>query len=177
MRVVAGSARGIRLRTKEGLMTRPTTDRVKEAVFGSIQFNVPGATVLDLFAGSGAMGIEALSRGAKCAVFVEKDREAVSMIKSNLKATRLEQGAKVVEQDCLNFLNGVRESFDFIFMDPPYACGLYQTVCDALIHSGAFGEGTTLIAEHDGRGELVGPRKIKEKRYGKTVISYYRLGE
>ena len=177
MRVVAGTARGVRLRAKEGLTTRPTTDRVKEAVFGSLQFDIPGAKVLDLFAGSGGMGIEALSRGAESAVFVERDREAVRIIKSNLEATRLTQRARVMAEDCQTAVSALCEPFDFIFMDPPYACGVYQSICDALTASGAFGAKTVLIAEHDGRGVIAGLMKIKEKKYGKTVISFYRLGE
>ncbi len=174
MRVIAGTARGVRLKSREGLDTRPTADRVKEAVFGSIQFDVAGARFLDLFAGSGAMGIEALSRGAREAVFVEKDKEAVSIIKQNLKAARL--FAHIIADDCLNAASALREPFDFIFMDPPYALGLYEPVCGALIKSGAFGRDTLLIAEHDGTA-VCPARCVKEKRYGRTFISFYRLGE
>ena len=121
MRVITGKARGVQLKTPEGLTTRPTTDRVKEALFSIIQFEIPGATVLDLFGGTGQLGIEALSRGAKSAVFVDAGEPACRLIRENLKRTRLEGEARVVRSDYLDYLKRCRERFQIIFLDPPYA--------------------------------------------------------
>ncbi len=122
MRVIAGTARGIQLRVPKRV-TRPTADRVREAVFSSLAARVPGARVLDLFAGSGAMGIEALSRGAEEAVFVEKNAEATEVIRANLEKTRLLSRAHVRASDVEKFFRGVPASgrkFDLVFADPPY---------------------------------------------------------
>ena len=121
MRVITGSARGVTLKTPDGMQTRPTTDRVKEAMFSIIQFEIPGADVLDLFGGTGQLGIEALSRGAKSATFVDAGEPACRLIRENLKRTRLEQSGKVVRSDYLAYLNRCREKYHIIFLDPPYA--------------------------------------------------------
>ena len=121
MRVITGSARGVQLKTPEGLVTRPTTDRVKEAMFSIIQFDIPGASVLDLFGGTGQLGIEALSRGAQSAVFVDAGEPACRLIRENLKKTRLEGQSKVIRSDYMDYLSRCREQFDIILLDPPYA--------------------------------------------------------
>ena len=121
MRVITGKARGVTLKTPEGMRTRPTTDRVKEALFSIIQFELPGAKVLDLFGGTGQLGIEALSRGAKSAVFVDEREDACRLIKENLRRTKLEQDAQVVRSDYLAYLSRCREKFNIILLDPPYA--------------------------------------------------------
>ncbi|MBQ3215346.1 MAG: 16S rRNA (guanine(966)-N(2))-methyltransferase RsmD, partial [Oscillospiraceae bacterium] len=121
MRVITGKARGVTLKTPTGLQTRPTTDRVKEALFSIIQFDIPGAQVLDLFGGTGQLGIEALSRGAKSAVFVDERDDSCSLIKENLRRTQMSQDAKVVRSDYLAYLQRCRGKFDIIFLDPPYA--------------------------------------------------------
>ena len=120
MRVITGSARGRRLITLEGEDIRPTTDKVKEAVFSSIQFEIEGRSVLDLFAGSGSLGIEALSRGAKKAVFCDLSRQAVGVINKNLENTRIDSFSTVINTDGISYLRTTREKFDIIFMDPPY---------------------------------------------------------
>ncbi len=123
MRVIAGKARRLHLKTVHGYNTRPTTDRVKETLFNIINNDIPGAVFLDLFSGSGAIGIEALSRGAKKAYFVENNREAVCCIRENLDFTRLAEDAYVMTENVENALKKLdRENiqFDFIFMDPPY---------------------------------------------------------
>ena len=122
MRVIAGSARRLLLKTIEGMDTRPTTDRIKETLFNMLNTQIPGCTFLDLFSGSGAIGIEALSRGAKQAFFVESNPEAVSCIRENLSRTHLEEGALVLSCDVipgLKKLEGRNPRFDIIFMDPP----------------------------------------------------------
>ena len=121
MRVITGKARGIQLKTPEGMQTRPTADRVKEALFSIIHFDVPGARVLDLFGGTGQLGIEALSRGAESAVFVDAREESCRLIRENLKRTKLEKDAKVIRSDYLDYLNRCREQYNIILLDPPYA--------------------------------------------------------
>ena len=123
MRVITGSARGRKLKTLEGVDVRPTTDRVKEAVFSIVQFDVQGAAVLDLFAGSGQMGIEALSRGAKLAVFVDSSKRSLEVVRDNLKTTGLAPSSRVVTMDYKSFLAGTRDQFDIAFLDPPYHQG------------------------------------------------------
>ena len=115
MRVITGKARGVALKTPEGMITRPTADRVKEALFSAIQFDIPCANVLDLFGGTGQLGIEALSRGAKRAVFVDQNEAACRLIKENLKRTKMESDAQVVCSDYLSYLKRSKEIFDIIF--------------------------------------------------------------
>ena len=124
MRVITGTARGRVLRTLEGEDVRPTTDRVKEAVFSIIQFEIEGRRVLDLFAGSGQLGIEALSRGAASATFVDMSKDSLSTVKYNLEHTKLGDNAKVVQTDALSFLKLTKDKFDIVFLDPPYASSL-----------------------------------------------------
>ncbi len=136
MRVITGSARGRRLKELEGLETRPTTDRVKEGLFSALQFDIEGRRVLDLFAGTGQLGIEALSRGAARCVFVDQRTDAVNCIRENLRLTGLADRAQVVSGESMAYLSALREKFDIIFLDPPYAAGLLEP---ALAH----------IARHD----------------------------
>ena len=122
MRIISGKARGTKLYTLEGTNTRPTLDRVKESIFNIIQNEIEGATVLDLFAGSGAIGLECLSRGAKKAILCDKSKEAVEIIKRNIEKTHMEECAKIINTDfetCLEKLKN--EQFDIIYIDPPYA--------------------------------------------------------
>jgi len=121
MRVITGKARGVVLKTPDGQATRPTTDRVKEALFSILQFELAGKRVLDLFGGTGQLGIEAVSRGAKHAVFVDESEAACRLIRENLKRTRLEQDASVIRSDYMSYLVKCREKFDIILLDPPYA--------------------------------------------------------
>ena len=121
MRVITGKARGIQLKTPEGMLTRPTADRVKEALFSIINFDIPGAKVLDLFGGTGQLGIEALSRGAQNAVFIDSREDACRLIRENLKRTKLEQDGRVIRSDYLDYLKRSKEKFNIILLDPPYA--------------------------------------------------------
>ncbi|HJA65836.1 16S rRNA (guanine(966)-N(2))-methyltransferase RsmD [Lachnoclostridium sp. An169] len=149
MRVIAGSARSLRLKTLEGLETRPTTDRIKETLFNIIGPNIPGCVFLDLFAGSGGIGIEALSRGAREAVFVEKNPKAMACVKENLRFTRLESKALTMTCDVLDALYRLEgeKVFDYIFMDPPYDRELEKNVLDYLSGSELVYEDTTVIIE------------------------------
>ena len=149
MRVIAGSARRINLVTPSGQHTRPTTDRIKETLFNILMPEIPGCRFLDLFAGSGGIGIEALSRGAREAVFVENNRKAVSIIQENLTFTRLSDRARVMGTDAVTAIRQLsgKGSFDIIFMDPPYRNSLYAPVLSALQTSDVLGSGTLVIAE------------------------------
>ena len=150
MRVIAGKARRLPLKTIEGLDTRPTTDRIKETLFNILQDDIPGCRFLDLFAGSGGIGIEALSRGAREAVFVENNRKAALCITENLKFTRLDTQARLLTMDVMQALNKLSfegQSFDVIFMDPPYNNLWEQKVLEQLVSSSLITEDTLVIVE------------------------------
>ena len=135
MRVIAGAAKGHNLQTIEGLATRPTTDRIKETLFNIIAFDLPECSFLDLFAGSGGIGIEALSRGASFACFVEQSRDAVRCIRENLAFTRLSGRAEVAAKDVFAFLSAAEgKPYDLVFMDPPYDMGHEKRVLEVLAH-------------------------------------------
>lgn len=149
MRVIAGSARRIALKTLEGMDTRPTTDRIKETLFNMLQYDLADSTFLDLFAGSGAIGIEALSRGAKQAIFVEQNPKAAEVVRENLRATRLESQAVVMNCDALTALKRLegKYRFDYIFMDPPYEEGLEKQMLEYLVKSSMIDKQSTIIVE------------------------------
>lgn len=149
MRVIAGTARSLPLKTIEGLDTRPTTDRIKETLFNMLQADIPGCRFLDLFAGSGGIGIEALSRGAKEAVFVENNQRAVSCIRENLAFTHLADRARVMAGDAASSVLRLssEEPFDIIFMDPPYHLGAEREVLQALDSAGIVDEYTLIVVE------------------------------
>ena len=147
MRVIAGSARSLKLKTLEGLDTRPTTDRIKETLFNIIGPTIYDSIFLDLFSGSGGIGIEALSRGAKEAVFVENNPKAMRCIKDNLRFTRLESRATTMTADVMNALYRLEKIFDIIFMDPPYDRELEKKVLEYLSGSDLVYDDTTIIVE------------------------------
>lgn len=150
MRVIAGKARRLKLNTVEGRDTRPTTDRIKETLFNMIQYDLDEALFLDLFSGSGGIGIEALSRGAREAYFVEHDRQAAACIRANLEFTKLKEDAVVMECDVLTAikrLEGKDMVFDFVYMDPPYDRLLEKEVLLALSSSSIIGPSTVIIVE------------------------------
>ncbi len=176
MRVITGSARGMTLKTLEGETTRPTTDRVKEAIFSAIQFEIEGARVLDLFAGSGQMGIEALSRGAADAVFVDSDKGAIRIIKENVTKTKFTDKARIMQSDAFAFLNMNINKFDIVFLDPPYAAGLLERAIDGV--SDYVDTAGTVVCEHPLKTELpdecASLRKYRNYKYGKTAVTIYR---
>lgn len=149
MRVIAGSARRVPLKTLDGMNTRPTQDRIKETLFNMLQYNLADCTFLDLFAGSGGIGIEALSRGAGKAVFVEQNADAVQIVRENLKATRLEDRAVVMHTDALTALKRLegKYRFDYIFMDPPYNHELERQMLEYLADSALIDKQSTIIIE------------------------------
>ena len=177
MRVITGSARGMKLRTLEGLSTRPTSDRVKEAIFNIIQFDLEGRRVLDLFAGSGQLAIEALSRGAGYAVLVDQNPEAVKVIKENLKKTKLIDQATVLRADYLQYLSGCREKFDIILLDPPYAEKMLETALHKISEIDILNEGGIIVCERAREKELpatVGDLiRSRDYLYGKTAVNLY----
>ncbi len=181
MRVITGSARGVTLKTPDGLVTRPTADRVKEAVFSILQFDIPGREVLDLFAGTGQLGIEALSRGAKSAVFVDAGAPACALVKENLRRTRLENSGKVVQKDYLTFLKTAQNRFDLIFLDPPYAEVFLENALNCITEIDILKDGGIIVAERPVEKalslEFPGYTRSKDYKYGKTIITFYRKDE
>lgn len=189
MRIITGSAKGKRLVTLEGEATRPTSERIKEAIFSSIQFDIENRRVLDLFAGSGQLGLEALSRGAECATFVDSEREAMEIVKRNARTTGFFEASRYSVSDWRNFLRKAsgRDVYDLVFIDPPYAmeCALEAARRLAeldIIISGAIvviESGEEEIATSD--LEAIGYEIVKSTHYGKktfvNVLIYRGLGE
>jgi 16S rRNA (guanine966-N2)-methyltransferase len=178
MRVIAGSAKGISLQAVPGGGTRPISDRVKEALFSILGDSIADARVLDLFAGTGGVGIEALSRGAEQAVFVDKDQKATATIRANLQRTRLEAGARVVRTDVFKFLGGQPESFDLIYIAPPQYQGLWsKTVLALESEPGWLYPGGLVVVQ-------IFPKELEplalitlcltdQRRYGSTLLCFY----
>ncbi len=174
MRVITGSARGRRLREPSNYDIRPTTDKVKESIFNIIQFDVPGARVLDLFAGTGQLGIEALSRGAESCVFVDRAPEAVRLVTENLKATGLEARAKVVKSDSIAYLRSARD-MDIVLLDPPYASDLLEKALNLLFGFDILRENGIIICESDVSLTLPEPPaelfSVREYVYGRIKLT------
>ena len=172
MRVIAGSAKRIQLKTIDGLDTRPTTDRIKETLFNMISEYLADSIFLDLFSGSGGIGIEALSRGASSAVFVEQSKKAMNCIKENLKVTRLADRAETLEMDVISALHRMdrHKKFDYVFMDPPYNQLLEKKVLEYLSDSNLLSEDALIIVEASletdfSYVEELGFEIVKEKEY------------
>lgn len=179
MRVITGSLKGKRLTTPDGLDVRPTPERVKEAIFSAIHFDIEGRRVLDLFAGSGQLGLEALSRGAKSCVFVDSSPVSVKIVKKNIEACGVESLSKVVQSDYFSFCSRSNDVFDFVFLDPPYSEGLMLPAIKAVLP--LLSDYGAVICEHPAEVEL--PKEIggfyihRSYRYGKVLVSVYRKGE
>ena len=178
MRVIAGTARGVQLKTPEGMQTRPTIDRVKEALFSIIHFDIPGAKVLDLFGGTGQLGIEALSRGAAAATFVDQSDAACKLIKENLRRTKFDQKGRVVRGDYLEYLSRCREQYDIIFLDPPYAEVFLENALKRITEIDILQSGGIIVAERPLGKELPwdfdGFTRSKDYKYGKVLLTLYR---
>lgn len=174
MRIITGSQRGKKLETLEGREVRPTTDRVKEALFNVLQFRIEGRRILDLFAGSGQLALEALSRGARSAVLVENNREASQIIERNIAATSMQKEAEIFRGDFASFLETTTKEFDVAFIDPPYYEGLME---NALVGtSKVMSRGGIIIAEHteEEMPQQVGEFKLRKTyKYGKTSLTSY----
>ncbi len=171
MRVITGTARGRRLKEPSNYDIRPTTDKVKEAMFNILQFHIEGARVLDLFAGTGRLGIEALSRGAESCVFVDRSPEAVRIVTENLRATGLEAGARALKGDSLAYLQGAR-GFDLILMDPPYAGDLLEKALDLAGTFDILNKNGIIICESDRSRTLP---ELPEDRFSRREYVYGRV--
>lgn len=176
MRVITGKARGVQLKTPDGMLTRPTADRVKEALFSIINFDIPGAQVLDLFGGTGQLGIEAMSRGAERCVFVDAREDACKLIKENLKRTKLE--GTVIRSDYMEYLNRCKEQFSIIFLDPPYAEEYLENAIKRITEIDILQTDGIIVTERPVGKELPwefgGYQRSKDYKYGKTLLTIYR---
>lgn len=177
MRVITGLARGRKLKELEGMDTRPTTDRVKEGLFNTIQFDVNGRKVLDLFAGTGQLGLEALSRGAASCTFVDMRREAIALARENLAICGFEETGRVFQSDYLAFLSSCREKYDLVFLDPPYAAELLEKALAAIAKIDIMSINGIIVCESPLESvlpQLPAPyEKGREYRYGKIKITLY----
>lgn len=182
MRIITGIARGVQLKTLEGERTRPTAEKVKEAIFSSLQFDLEGRSVLDLFAGSGQMGLEALSRGARRAVFIDESREAMEIVKANAKKTGFFDASHFLVSDYRNYLRKAtgREKFDIVFIDPPYAERIAMDAAMRVIAADMAKEGTLFVLESE---EDLAPTLtdgtftlVKAKKYGRSYVHILRYG-
>ena len=178
MRVVAGTARGTVLKTPSGMETRPTSDRVKEALFSIVHFDIPGACVLDLFGGTGQLGIEALSRGAKRAVFVDQSNSACKLIRENLQKTSFADRATVQCCDYMSYLRSCKEKFDLILLDPPYAEVFLENSLKMITEIDILQYGGIIATERPVGKELCdqfsGYSRSKDYKYGNTLITLFR---
>ena len=181
MHIITGSARGVKLETLKGEQTRPTSERAKEAIFSMLQFELEGRRVLDLFAGSGQMGLEALSRGAASAVLTDKSKDAVGVITRNAQKTKLADRARILAMDAASYLARSTDGpFHLVFLDPPYAAGLLPAVLRTLLEKKLLTAGATVVAECGDPAALFGGDAAlaakysveKEKRYGAAYVYF-----
>ncbi len=176
MRVITGEARGRRLITLDGDDVRPTTDKVKEGIFNAIQFEIPEANFLDLFAGSGQIGIEAISRGAKHCCFVDASKRSLDVVRENLKNCGFEERASVFLGDALSYAEHSRETFDIVFLDPPYRKHIIDKVLPAI--ASKVSDGGVIVCETSAEEELPAVSgdfsPAREYKYGKIKITAYR---
>lgn len=180
MRIISGEARGKTISAPAGTKTRPTTERVREAIFSALGPFLPGAAVLDAFGGSGALGLEAISRGAKSAVFCDADRQAVNVIRKNIAACKFADRAKVYPGDAVKTIARL-SGFDVVLLDPPYNRGFIAAVEPILLGEGFLHDGAIVMLEtaakepeifSDERWEI-----LRQKTYGDTAVYYFRLAE
>ena len=177
MRVIAGTAKGRQLKTPDGMLTRPTADRVKEALFSILNFDLPGARVLDLFAGTGQLGIEALSRGSSFAIFVDERDAACNLVKENLRRTGFTDKSRVVRSDYQNFLRSCREKFDIVFLDPPYSEVFLENSLKIITEIDILQSGGIIVTERplgkDLSSDFPGYSRSKDYKYGKTLLTLF----
>ena len=178
MRVISGTKRGLKLYDFEGMDIRPTTDRVKENIFNLITPFVSGARVLDVFGGSGALSIEALSRGAESALILDKAAVSVSLIKKNVEKACFLQKCRIYECDSAAYLKNLREEFDLIFLDPPYASGLMEETLKIIADNGILSRDGVVVCERDFEKDIPLPKGLelfRDRKYGRTQILLYTL--
>ncbi|KXZ39614.1 16S rRNA (guanine(966)-N(2))-methyltransferase RsmD [Alkalithermobacter thermoalcaliphilus JW-YL-7 = DSM 7308] len=184
MRIISGTLRGLRLKSPKSMNIRPTSDRVKESVFNIINSNIADSFVLDLFSGTGSLGIECLSRGAYSCTFVDNSKESISILKENLNKARMLQKSDIIFSDVISALNKLavkRDRFDIIFMDPPYLKKLIIPALETISKSEILEEDGIIIVEHDSKDVIpdkVGNlTKYREKQYSSTKISFFKWSE
>lgn len=184
MRVISGKARGLKLDTPKNQDVRPTTDRVKESLFNMINSYIMDSNILDLFAGTGSLGIECLSRGAKNCVFVDKSKDSINIVRSNVKKARVENESTILNvdfKDAVKRLSTQNQKFDVIFMDPPYYENMFIECLKSIDKFNLLDEDGIIVVEHDTKelfedsiGRL---NKSREKKYGNTTLTFYKLEE
>jgi len=179
LRIIAGDLKGRKLRSVRGTKTRPTANRTREAIFNIIASQIPGSRVLDLFAGTGAFGIEALSRKAEAAVFIDIENDSIAALRTNVKNLGLVQRSRIIRWDLiknLNCLNSSNEPFDLVFMDPPYRTNMIEPTLQNLHLSQCLTDKTRVIVEHSLQGPPITwplPFEISDqRRYGKTLVTF-----
>ena len=187
MRIITGKSRGTKLQTLAGEATRPTAERTKEAIFSMINFDIAGARVLDLFAGSGQLGLEALSRGAKSAVLNDSSREAAAIIRANAEKTRLIDSCEILSTDWQPVLRRFanKETFNLVFLDPPYAGGFLPKVLAKMIEWNLLAEGAVVVCESANEEDVFGDNEeLKNQfivrrvaRYGAASVTILEKGE
>ena len=177
MRIISGRKRGHKLLEFEGENVRPTTDRVKESVFNLIQGFVPDAVCLDMFAGSGALSFEAISRGAQKAVCIDSDKRSIDIIKKNALSLGFFEDCDIVNMSCFDYVERTTEKFDIVFLDPPYNKNFIEPVLDALIKNDVLNEDGIIVLESDGtdfHDEFEGLDIYRQRKYGRTYITIYK---
>lgn len=177
MRVITGICRGKKLATLDSMDTRPTAEMVKEAIFSAIQFDIPGTSVLDAFAGSGQLGIEALSRGAEHCVFVDNNPEAVNIIRENVDGCGFIKNSRILNMDSIEYLKMAKKGLDIVFLDPPYHFGTVEKCLELLQNK--LNDGGIVVCEHENElvldeqyGNLVQHKRYK---YGKIAVTIYKI--
>ena len=177
MRVISGSARGIVLKTPIGMETRPTADRVKEALFSILHFDLPGAEILDLFGGTGQLGIEALSRGASHVQFIDQSENACRLIRENLQRTNFSDRANVLRADYVSYLKGTHEKFNIILLDPPYIEVFLENALKIITEIDILQSGGIIVTERplgkDLSSDFPGYSRSKDYKYGKTLLTLF----
>lgn len=184
MRVISGKVRGLKLDTPKNEDVRPTTDRVKESLFNIINQYVMDSNVLDLFAGTGSLGIECLSRGALSATFVDVSKDSINIVKSNVKKSRFENESTILNIDFKSAIDRLKvqnKKFDIIFMDPPYYKNMFIDALSAIDDANLLDEDGIIVVEHDTKDKFVDNigrlEKTKEKKYGNTTLTFYKMEE
>lgn len=184
MRIISGRSRGLKLNAPKNNDIRPTTDRIKESLFNIINSYILDSSVLDLFAGTGSLGLECLSRGAKECVFVDSNKESINVLNSNIKKVNFIKESEVLNRDFNNALNFLKEKnrvFDLIFLDPPYYENMFIKAISNIDEFKLIHEDSMIVVEHDSKDEF--PDKLgrlfkyKEKKYGSTTLTLYKLEE
>ena len=181
MRIIAGEFKGRKLSVPRDDSVRPTAEKVREAVFSMLQNDIPDAVVLDLFAGTGSLGLEALSRGARRAYFIDRDRQSIALVRSNVKACGVEERSVIFCTDYASAIARIHDKVHIVFLDPPYKAGLMEDCLARLADSSLLPEGGLVVAEH-GREEILPDQlsclhRIRDRKYGKVRVSVYEKQE